>query len=177
MRRFREAIAAYREYNDGAESVLDVLVTPTWGRALAVLAILLLAFVGWRLRRLPSDSTAFRWMLALTLAVTVMVVPKTAPYNQVLLVPGILFLLQQWQTLWAKNRLTRMIVLISGFLILWPWLAAVSLTVASVFLPNESVQQAWAVPLYSSIVIPIAVVVLLSLCLREEVADQEPKVC
>jgi hypothetical protein len=177
MRRFREAIAAYRDYNDGVESVLDVLVTPTWGRALAVLAILLLAFVGWRLRRLPSDCTAFRWMLALTLAVTVMVVPKTAPYNQVPLVPGILFLLQQWQTLWAKNRLTRIIVLISGFLISWPWLAAVSLTVASVFLPNESVQKAWAVPLYSSIVIPIAAVVLLSLCLREEVADQEPKVC
>jgi len=172
---FREAIAAYRQYNGGAESVLEVLVSPGWGRGLAALALLALSRVCWRLRRSPSDSTAFVWMLVLTLAVTVMVVPKAAPYNQVLLLPGILLVVQQGQVLWAENRLTRIIVLISSFLILWPWLAAVSLTAASLFLPAQSVQKAWAVPVYTSFAIPIAVVVLLSLCLSE-VAPLESKV-
>jgi hypothetical protein len=173
--RFREAIAAYRQYTGGAESVLDVLVTPGWGRVLAALAVFALLIVGWRLRRVPVDSMAFRWMLILTLAVTVMVVPKSAPYNQVLLLPGILLTGQNWDLLWAKNRLTRIITAIAGFLISWPWLAAVSLTAASLFLPSESVQKAWAFPLYTSLAMPIAVVVLLSLCLGK-VANSEPKV-
>jgi hypothetical protein len=165
--RFREAIAAYRQYTGGAESVLEVLVTPGWGRVLAALAVFALLMAGWRLRRVPVDSMAFRWMLVLTLAVTVMVVPKSAPYNQALLLPGILLTGQNRDLLWAKNRLTRIITVIAGFLISWPWLAAVSLTAASLFLPNESVQKAWAFPLYTSLAIPVAVVVLLSLCLGE----------
>jgi Glycosyltransferase family 87 len=172
---FRAAIAAYRQYTGSAESVLDVLVTPGWGRVLAGLAVVTLLMVGWRLRRVPIDSAAFRWMLVLTLAVTVMVVPKAAPYNQVLLLPGILLAGQQWKSLWAKNRVTHIIILISGFLILWPWLAAVALAAASLFLPNESVQKAWAVPLYTSLAIPVAVVVLLGLCLSG-VTNPEPKV-
>jgi len=172
--RFRAAIAAYRQYTGGAESVLDVLLTPGWGRALAAVALLGLALVGWRFRQVSVDSLAFRWMLALTFAVTVMVVPKSAPYNQVLLLPGILLIGHNWKLLWTRNRLTRMATLIAGFLISWPWLAALSLTVASVFLPNESVQKAWALPLYTSLAIPIAVVVLLSVCLGE-VANFEQK--
>ena len=170
----RAAIAAYRQYTGGAESVLDVLLTPGWGRALAAVALLGLALVGWRFRQVSVDSLAFRWMLALTFAVTVMVVPKSAPYNQVLLLPGILLIGHNWKLLWTRNRLTRMATLIAGFLISWPWLAALSLTVASVFLPNESVQKAWALPLYTSLAIPIAVVVLLSVCLGE-VANFEQK--
>ncbi len=172
--RFRAAISAYRQYTGGAESVLDVLVTPGWGRVLAVLALLALALVGWRLRRSPSDSAAFKGMLVLTLAVTVTVVPKSAPYNQVLLLPGILLVVQRWKTLWANNRGTRTIALISSFLILWPWLAAASLSAASLFVPQESVQKAWAVPLYTSFAIPIAVLVLLSLCLREVAVLRQP---
>ena len=54
--RFRDAVIAYRQYNDGAGSVLDVLVTPVWGQVLAALAVVALALSCWRLRRLPSDS-------------------------------------------------------------------------------------------------------------------------
>jgi len=171
--RFRAAISAYRQYTDGAESVLDVLVTPGWGRVLAALALLTLAFVGWRLRRSPSDSAAFKGMLVLTLAVTVTVVPKSAPYNQVLLLPGILLVVQRWKTLW-DNRGTRTIVLISSFLILWPWLAAASLTAASLFIPNQSVQKAWAVRVYTSFAITIEVLVILGRCLREVTVFREP---
>jgi hypothetical protein len=142
---------------------------------LAALALLALALMGWRLRRVSVDSMAFPWMLSLTLAVTVLVVPKTAPYNQVLLLPGVLLIGRNWELLWGKDRLTRIIALIAVFLISWPWLAAGSLTVASLFLRGEWVQKAWTSPLYTSLAIPIAVVVLVGLCLRP-VASLKPKV-
>ena len=165
--RFCDAVAAYRQYNGGADSILEILLTPVWGRVLAALAVLALAFVWWRLRRSPSDSMAFRWVTVLTLAVTVMIAPKAAPYNQVLLLPAILLVIQQWKVLWTKNRPTRIVALVSAFLISWPWLAATSLTMAAIFLPAQTVQAAWAVPLYTSVVIPIAVLVLVTVAHRE----------
>jgi hypothetical protein len=159
--RFREAVTAYRQYNDGAESVLDILITPAWGRPLAGLTVLALAVLCWRFRRVSIDSPSFRFMLALILAVTVVIVPKAAPYNQVLLLPGFLMLVREWGTLWQKSGPMRIILMICGLLIFWPWLAATALTIASLFLPAEAVQNAWAVPLWTILAIPPTVVVLL----------------
>ena len=44
-----------------------------------------------------------------------------------------------------------------GLMLVWPWLAAFGLCVASLFLPAESVQKAWALPLYTNVAIPVAV--------------------
>jgi len=159
--RFRDAVIAYRQYNDGAESVLDTLITPEWGRPLAGLVLLALAVLCWRFRRAPIGSSAFNRMLALVLAVTVVIVPKAAPYNQVLLLPGFLLLVQGWETLWQKSVQMRLILMICGLLIFWPWLAASALTIAWFFLPAEAVQNAWAVPLWTILAIPPTVVVLL----------------
>lgn len=164
--RFKQAVVAYRQYTGGAESVLDVLLTPVIGRAVALLVVLGLAVLCWRLRRVPSDSPAFRFMLGLVLAVTVMILPKAAPYNQVLLIPGILLVAQYWQVFW-QNRLTRLVFLISGLLVFWPWIAAVALTIASVFLPPQLVQKAWALPIYTSLAIPVAIVALLAVGSRQ----------
>ena len=107
--RFRDAVIAYRQYNDGAESVLDTLITPEWGRPLSVLAVLVVAVLCWRFRRVPIESSAFNLMLALVLAVTVVIVPKAAPYNQVLLLPGFLLLVRGWGTLSAEECAMRLI--------------------------------------------------------------------
>jgi hypothetical protein len=160
--RFRDAVVAYRQYNDGAGSVLDVLLTPQWGRVLATLVMLALAYTCWKFRRASTDSSAFNLMLVLVLAITVVVVPKAAPYNQVLLLPGILLLAQNCLVLWRKNRLARVILMTGWFLTFWPWLAATALTVAALFLPPESVQKGWALPVWTSLAIPLAVVALLA---------------
>jgi hypothetical protein len=55
----------------------------------------------------------------------------------------------------------RLILMICGLLFFWPWLASAALTIASLFLPAESVQTAWAVPLWTILAIPPTVVVLL----------------
>jgi hypothetical protein len=166
--RFRDAVTAYRQYSDGAESVLDVLLTPAWGRIAAAAALLTLAIVCWRNRRVASDSANFGQILALILATTVMIVPKAAPYNQVLLIPGVLLVLQHWRIFSAKKTMIRAAALICGLVVLWPWLAAFALTLAAVFLPAPSIQQARALPIYSSFAAPIAVLLMAACVCREQ---------
>ena len=85
---FRDAVAAYRQYTGGAGSLLDVLATPVLGKILAAVAVIAVVVTGWRVRRASHDSVAFSTMLALVLAVTLVIVPSFAPYNQVLLAAG-----------------------------------------------------------------------------------------
>ncbi len=159
---FLEAVAAYRKYNDGAGSVLDLLITPELGRLLAGLTLAALAVLCWRFRRASTDSQAFNLMLVLVLAITVLVIPKAAPYNQIFLLPGILFVVGNWRILWGKNRLKRITLVICGSVIFWPWLASTALVIASFGLPVDTVQKAWALPLWTSLAIPLVVVLLLA---------------
>jgi len=160
--RFRAAVTAYRQYNDGAGSVLDVLITPAWGRILALLIVFALAIMAWKCRRVSSDSSIFNLMLAFVLAITVVIVPKAAPYNQVLLLPAMLFVARDWRIVWRKDRLSRNLLTVGGLLIFWPWLAATALTIASLGLPADAVQRAWAVPVWTTLAIPLVVVMLLA---------------
>jgi hypothetical protein len=160
--RFRDAVTAYRQYNDGAGSLLDVLITPAWGRVLAGLIVFALAVTAWKFRRASTDSPVFSLMLGLVLVITVVIVPKAAPYNQVLLLPGILLVARDWRILWQNDRLSRILLMVCGLLIFWPWLAATALTIASLGLPADAVQKAWAWPVWTSLAIPLAVAVLLT---------------
>jgi hypothetical protein len=160
--RFRAAVTAYRQYNDGAGSVLDVLMTPQWGRMLAGLVVVALVATAWKFRRASTELSVFNLMLGFVLAITVVIVPKAAPYNQVLLLPGILLVVRDWRILWQKNRLSRILFMICGLLISWPWLAATALTIASLSLPADAVLKAWALPVWTSLAIPIAVAALLA---------------
>ena len=167
MGQFWGAIAAYRQYNDGAGSTLDVLTTPGWGKILSALIVLALTVVAWRHRRASAESASFAWVTVLTLATTIMFVPKASPYNQVLLLPAVLLALQHWRALALGSRGIRVAAWTCSLLFLWPWAAALGLTLASTFLSRESVQQAWAAPLYTSLLIPIVVPLLLASSYRE----------
>ncbi len=162
MARFRQAVAAYRQYTGGTGSLLDVLTTPVVGRAIAVVAAGAAAGVGWRLRHVATDSIAFSSMVSLVLAVTLVIVPSFAPYNQVLLLPAIFLVGTSWRSLWNRNWPTRALSVVSALVISWPWLASCGLMLASFFLPTGSVQRAWAAPLYTSLGIPLVVLGLLS---------------
>ena len=137
---FREAVAAYRQYTGGAGSLLDVLATPVLGKVLAAAAVIAVAVTGWRVRRASHDSAAFSTMLALVLAVTLVIVPTFAPYNQVLLLPAVFLIAASWKELWGRNRLTRVACGVAVLVVFWPWLASCGLMLASLFLPAGSVQ-------------------------------------
>jgi hypothetical protein len=162
LNRFRSALSAYRQYA-GAASLLDVLVTPAWGTAVSVVILLALAAACWRLGRVAAFAEAFALTLALTLAVTVVVIPMFAPYNQLLLLPGVLLALRWSRRLWQKRGLPRLIIMVSVLLLGWPWLATLALMLVSKWLPSAAVQRAWAIPLYTSLEIPLAILALLAL--------------
>ncbi len=162
--RFCDAIAAYRQYTGGAGSLLDVLATPTLGKVLAGVAVIVVAITGWYVRHASHDSVAFSTMLALVLAVTLVIVPTFAPYNQVLLLPAVFLIAASWKDLWRRNRLTRIACGLALLVVFWPWLASCGLMLASFFLPASSVQKAWAVPLYTSLGIPLVILGLLTAC-------------
>jgi len=167
MAKFRQAIAAYRQYTGGAGSLLDVLVTPGWGRVISGLILLALAAVCWRLRGEPAGTAAFSLATAVVLAATVVIVPMVAPYNQLLLLPALFLLVQQARLNWNWSRLIRLAYVVSGALIFWPWLATLSLSLAALILPAKSLQQAWASPLYTSLGIPLAVLGAIALMLND----------
>ncbi len=159
---FRDAVAAYRQYTGGAGSLLDVLTTPVVGKILAAMAVVAIAVTGWRFRRVSHESEAFRIIMALVLAVTLVIVPTFAPYNQVLLLPAVFLIAAAWSDLWSRDRLTRMVCGLGFLVVFWPWLTSCGLMLASLVVPANAVQRAWALPLYSSLGIPLVVLCLLT---------------
>lgn len=160
MVKFRAASAAYYHYTGGGTSVLDVALTPLWGRIVAIILVCLLVGFTWYRRREGESTLEFQWSLALTLATTLAVIPMFAPYNQVLLIPVPMIILRAIGPLW-KYPLSRFFTVMVAVSVVWPWLASAGLSVALLFLPDVVVQRAWAMPLYTSLAVPIVVLGLL----------------
>ena len=165
---FRAALSAYRDYTQGASSVLEVLTWPALGKILVAVIILLVAATGWRLRRAERDSAAFSEMTTLVLAATVVIVPSFAPYNQVLLLPAVFLIVVSWSGLWRRNLATRIACVIGASVFFWHWLASSGLLFASLILPPDSVQQGWSLPLRNSLLLPVTVLGLYVLSAREQ---------
>ena len=161
IREFRSALAAYYQYTGGGKSVLDVVLSPIWGRIVSVLLVGLLAVYTWQVRHAGESSPSFQWSFALALAVTLAVIPMFAPYNQLLLVPGLMVIGRSIRDLWAKGPLPRFFVVITAIAVFFPFAGAVSLDAAMLFLPSSSVQVAWGLPFYPSFAIPITILALL----------------
>jgi hypothetical protein len=158
---FWMALAAYRQYTGSPVSVLATVTTPAIGAILGVIAVMLLGIGCWRTRRAESDAPAFALISSLVLVTTVVIIPMTALYNQALLLPGVFLLARNIAFFGMKNLLTRFASIIAALVFFWPWLAALALTLASFVLPPASVQKAWSAPLWSSMMTPVVVLLLL----------------
>jgi len=121
-RMFLAAIGEYHQYTQN-QSVLVWLFGAILGRIFEAASVLACAVCLWRVRSEPASSPVFGRAFALVLALTVLIVPMFAPYNQVLLAPAILVLLESEiskdQTL-PSIRLARRL---GGLLVAWPWIA------------------------------------------------------
>jgi hypothetical protein len=160
---FRNATQDYYRYTGGGKSVLDVMLSPVWGRITAALFIAMLLVLNWRNRWANQDTSEFQWSLSFTLTTTLLVIPMFAPYNQLLLLPAIMMTVRSARDLWRKNRLSRLFCSLTALSILWQFLAAAALVSALAFLPAAPVQKAWSLPIYPSFDIPILIhAVLLS---------------
>lgn len=165
---FLAATRDYRRYT-GGKSLLDTLLSPSVGRVAALAALLLLLAVAWRLRRAEVGSREFSLLLAAALAVTLIVIPMFAPYNQLLLLPAVLLVVREWPGLWNNGALSKAACVLTVAMVGWPWFAALGLTLASLTIPAASVERGWAIPLYTSLGIPLVLIAqLASLLARVE---------
>jgi len=154
LRTFVGAISQYHQYTQN-QSVLVWLFGSIAGRILEVVSVFVCAICVWPLRTEPVTSPVFGQALALVLAMTVVIVPMFAPYNQVLLVPAILALVRSsgsGDPILPAIRLARAV---GGVLLVWPWIATVGLSLAYVWLTPALRQRVWPMPFYSNFVVPV----------------------
>jgi hypothetical protein len=164
--RFVNAVAAYRRYTEN-RSPLEVLTAPTVGRLLAMVLLAATFVVCWRCRNDNVHSSSFRLLTALLLTATLLIAPTNAPYNQVLLLPAVLLILGAWNRLWNKNLWVRAVCVLMAVLFVWPWLSSFCLMLGAVFLSPSTLQKAWAIPLWTSIALPLVTLGLLTLLSSE----------
>lgn len=171
--RFWDAIGAYRQYT-GAQSLFETMTTPIVGIAINFLVLLAAGVFCWKVRRNNSDSATFSVASSMVLAATVVTVSSIAPYNQIMLLPAALILGRRWKSLWKSSPLTRLVVIAGAGFLGWPWLAALAMLIAALFVPSATLQNFWRVPLFSSLAIPPAVLVPLALHARRAMLQRDP---
>jgi Glycosyltransferase family 87 len=156
LRMFAEAIGQYHRYTHN-QSVLVWLFGTIAGRILEAVSVLVCALCLWRQRGEPAGSAAFGRAFALVLALTVLIVPMFAPYNQVLLAPAIFALLRSegsGELILPAVRLSRAV---GAVLLVWPWIATIGLSLAYLWLTPELRQRVWPMPFYSNFMVPVFV--------------------
>ena len=155
-RMFFQAIGQYHRYTQN-QSVLVWLFGAIAGRFLEAVSLLACAACVWRVRRESATSAAFGRAIGLVLALTVVIVPMFAPYNQVLLAPAILALL------WSESRRDPILPVIhlartvGGILLAWPWVVTMSLSVACLWWTPALREKLWPMPFYSNFMMPVFV--------------------
>jgi hypothetical protein len=161
-RMFLQALRQYRQYTHN-ESVLDQLFKWLVGRfggdILAVLAVLICGIVLWTARKPPAASPEFGRALALVLALTVLIVPMYAPYNQVLLLPAILSLVRERPDLLTVSRSVRVAYATAALALAWQWIASMALSLTWVVSPVEALKM-WKLPFYATFSLPLLVFTL-----------------
>jgi len=158
--RFWQALREYRSFT-GEKSVTDELIAAPWSRILEFSAFAFCLHACWRERRQAVNSDAFAYTLSLVLAITVLVVPSYGLYNQLLLIPAVLVMLKERRTIWQGSVANRVLSVATIAVICWPWISCIPLAALSFILPRETVERAWAVPLWTALQTPVVVSALI----------------
>jgi hypothetical protein len=164
IKMFLEAIRQYHQYTQN-ESVLDQLVNGALGSyggdILAAIACFASMLLLWKLRREASGSAGFGGSLVVVLSLTVLVVPMFAPYNQVLLLPAILFLAREQfpardLVLQAESRSGGPLSWAAGLALAWQWIASLGLS-ALWFVSRDAAFSGWKAPFYATFALPVLI--------------------
>jgi hypothetical protein len=154
--RFWHAVREYQRYT-GAFSVTDRLIGAPWSWVLEFLALAATIGVCWRERRQAENSAGFAFTLSLVLATSDLLVPTSSPNYQVLLLPALLVLVKERRAIWRSGVAQRALLVLTAGLIFWPWISSTALAGLSFILRRETVEQAWTLPFWTVLQIPLGV--------------------
>ncbi len=173
LRMFYAAIQQYHRYTQN-QSVLAVLFGTIVGRILEVLCVLVAALCLRNARREPATSAPFGRAIGLVLALTVVVVPMFAPYNQVLLAPAILILLRSQLSSEPILPAIGLARAVGAVLLFWPWIATLVLGVGYFWLTPDLRQKVYLLPFYANFMLPVFVfgLALLDTWMHSDVSTQ-----
>jgi Glycosyltransferase family 87 len=178
-RMFAVAIGQYHQYTQNQsvlEVILDQILGPVasgrvgrvGGQILAALAVLACAPPLSKLRREQADTSGFSSATALVLALTVVVVPMYAPYNQVLLLPPVLLLVRVRAAFVSRLRARRLAYLVGALVVGWQWAASLCLTAAYWFASRDWALEGWAWPFFATFALPAWVFALTFFYVRDQ---------
>ena len=151
---FIDGLGKYHQYVQN-QSLLAVLFGLVPGRILGVMCVLACALCVHDLRGEQASSARFGEACAMVLALTIVIAPMSALYNQVLLLPAILALVHSWARRDPILPAVRLARVVGGVLLFWPWIASAGLSAAYLWLTPAVRERVWAMPLYSSLMFPI----------------------
>ena len=154
------ALPAYRQYT--MPPLSELLLGRAFGRklTLALLGLGLGAAVRWR--RAPADSRCFFLLFAFLLAITVGAISSsTAVYDQILLLPGALWLWFDRHAILRASRPIRIVAYLVCLTFVWQWFFAPALAVASLFLSWTHYPPALMFPLIMTGSFPLGLMSLL----------------
>jgi hypothetical protein len=162
---FRSAMHAYRQYA-GGPSIPEMLLPQPVGPIVSAVALLALLLACWRFRKASADSGEFQYLVTGSLAITLLVIPKFSPYNQVFLLPVVLLIAREWRLLWSKSLPSKMACCLTATAIGWPWFVALGLMFASPVFSPEQLDRVWAVPLITTLAVPVVLLIQLAWLVR-----------
>jgi len=162
---FLRVVHAYRQYTFG-RSLLDVWFTTHGGPFAAAVLLLAVLALCWQYLRHPANSPGFFLVVSLMLAATLTVIPTLAPHAQLLLLPGFLCLYRYRGIIFSSMPSARIALVAVWLLLTWQWVAVTALALAASLGPARQLLSWWHVPLYTSPLLPLAVVFALSCLIR-----------
>jgi hypothetical protein len=158
LRMFIEAIHQYHQYTHNL-SVLDADFGLLIGPVVAAAALLASAWQLWKLRKPDADHPTFSYALALVMALTVLIVPMIAPYNQVLLLPTVLYLLRRGCP--ARPRAFRFAYAAWALVLAMPWVASLLLSAVYFVVSPAAAMSVRKLPFLTTLSFPLLIFALI----------------
>ena len=153
MSRFLAAVREYPSYGSDP-SILQVLFTPPAAKLMLSALVVYALVTCWRWRSAAAASDAFGWTLSVVTAVTMVVIPKLAVYNQALLIPPFIVLFARRQAIGSMGLMTRALAKATFASQGWQWATAAVISLGSLAIPGERMRAAAQVPVYTLLALP-----------------------
>jgi len=166
---FLKALGQYHRYTQN-QSVL--LLPWKFSGVFVAVAVCASVFFLWKLRHEAANGLEFGRAAALVMAMTVLVVPMYAPYNQVLLLPAILTLVRDRKALIWRSRGVRFGCVAGAFALAWQWIASLGLSAAYLSGAQAWALRAWKWPFFATFTLPVLIFALIFIDVRNTIEER-----